>query len=91
MSTPRKPKQMIPYPFRHFTHWFGTRYGVCLTGSVPGFRKGLTIGKVEITPEKAEALLQLLDEKSSKKAGARRVKKEAIEEPLVEEQEDKEE
>lgn len=88
---PKIPKKMIPYPFRHFVHWFGTQYGVCLTGSVPGFRKGLKIGEVEITPDKAEALLAMLDEKSSRKAGTRRKKKEAVEEPLVEEDKDKDE
>lgn len=83
---PKTPKKMIPYPFRHFVHWFGTQYGICLTGSVPGFRKGLKIGDVEITPDKAEALLKMLDEKSSKPARTRK-KKEAVEEPLVEDKE----
>ena len=86
---PKAPKKMIPYPFRHFVHWFGTQYGVCLTGSVPDFRKGLKIGEVEITPDKAAALLELLDGKPSGKS--RRQKKEAVEEPLIEEQENKEE
>ena len=91
MNSVKRPKQMIPYPFRHFAHWFGTRYGVILTGSVPDFSKGLKIGKVEITPENAEALLQLLDgDKPSRKG---RSKKEAVvEEPIVKnKKEDKDE
>lgn len=87
---PKAPKRMIPYPFRHFVHWFGTQYGICLTGSVPGFRKGLKIGDVEITPDKAEALLKMLDEKPSRSVRTRK-KKEVVEEPLVKEQEDKDE